>query len=81
MVWAFGIAVMKINSFQRVALITGAADWAFSTDLYQPGLPIEAFSKGGLSSGRGRGQGLPLRQDSSPLGMNHPPGDGHCQDR
>jgi hypothetical protein len=48
MVWAFAIAVMKINSFQNVALITGAADWAFSTDLYPPGLTIEAFSKGGL---------------------------------
>ena len=48
MAWTLGIAVMKINSFQNVALITGAADWAFSTDLYPPGLTIEAFSKGGL---------------------------------
>jgi hypothetical protein len=46
MAWTLGIAVMKINSFQNVALITGAAGWAFSTDLYQPGLTIEAFSKG-----------------------------------
>jgi hypothetical protein len=28
--------------------------------LYQPGLTIEAFTKGGLSSGRGRSQGVPL---------------------
>ena len=46
MAWTLAIAVMKINSFQGVALITGAADWAFSTDLYQPGLTIEAFTKG-----------------------------------
>jgi hypothetical protein len=46
MAWTLGMAVMKINSFQEVALFTGAAEWAFFTDFEQVELTIEAFAKG-----------------------------------
>ena len=45
MAWTLGIAVMKIEGFQAVALFTGAGEWAFFTDLEQVGLTIEAFAK------------------------------------
>ena len=46
MAWSLGMAVIKINGFQAVALFTGAAEWAFFTDFEQVKLTIEAFAKG-----------------------------------
>jgi hypothetical protein len=43
---ALGIGMMQINSFLGVALITDTGKWAFSTDLDQAGLTIEAVAKG-----------------------------------
>jgi hypothetical protein len=78
---ALGIGMMQINSFLGVALITDTGKWAFSTDFDQAGLTIEAVAKGVCPVFETVAKAFPLRKESSPLGINHSPRFGGCQQR